>query len=553
MCGWNPDSSTVVPGWKKSLWPLLLLTPLVLLGACAKRDAPVAPATPSIPQVLRLSQRNEPADLDPARATLPDEFFIIRALSEGLLIPGATGKEPRAGAAERHDISADGLTYTFHLRAGAQWSNGEPVTADDFVASYRRILTPATAAPKADLFFAVKNARAFQGGQLIDFTQVGFAAPTPNILVITLQQATPRFLQYVASGPWMPVNPRVVAQKGRTWTQPENYVGNGPFVLTEWRPAQHIIVRRNPRYHRPAAVRLGEVQFLRFDSGDTEDRAYRAGQVDVTMAVPANKLETYARERRAELHRAPLAETRYLSFNTQRAPLNDARVRRALTLALDREKLVRQVMLGGQEAAYRMVPPTIRASSDVEAVPAGTTKFEPAEARRLLAAAGFPGGKDFPALELTGWSVVPILEAIQEMWRRELGVTIGIAVREAKVHISAMRDGAYDIGFATQIPDVADPVAVLSDYTSASAINFPQWHEPEFDQLVNAAATTIEPGRQSELILAAEARLAAACAVAPLYYNAKNWLMSTHVKGWQEDALWTRHYLDLWIESPVRK
>jgi oligopeptide transport system substrate-binding protein len=249
-----------------------------LQSGCSKAEKS-ATTSPTTPQVLRISQRNEPSDLDPATATLPDEFFILRALSEGLLIPDPAGGAPLPAAAASYEVSLDGLVYTFHLRPEGTWSDGGPVTAADFLASYRRILTPGTAAPKAHLFYAVKNARAFLTGAITDFATVGFAAPTPLTLVITLAQPTPRFPYYVASGPWLPVNSRAVAQHGRTWTQPGHFIGNGPFTLTEWRQQQRIIVKKNLRYRAASTVQLDEIQFIRLDSGDTEERAYRAGQV----------------------------------------------------------------------------------------------------------------------------------------------------------------------------------------------------------------------------------------------------------------------------------
>ena len=214
-------------------------------------------------------------------------------------------------------VPGDGLTWTFHLRPDARWSNGEPVTAGDLLASYRRVLTPATAAPKANLLFVVKYARAYATGQLTDFSAVGFLAPDPHTLLVVLERPTPQFLAYVASGPWIPVNPRVVERLGRQWTRPGNYVGNGPFLLTEWRSQQRIVVRRNPGYHGAAGVRLDEIQFIRFDDTNAEDRAYRDGQIDVTMSVPIDRLASYARDRPTELQRTPLAETRYLAFNVR--------------------------------------------------------------------------------------------------------------------------------------------------------------------------------------------------------------------------------------------
>jgi len=516
---------------------------VLALGGCAR-------PTPTETRILRVSQRNEPADLDPATATLPDEFFIIRALSEGLLLPDPAGGAPLPAAAERFDVSPDGLVYTFHLRSDAQWSNGEPVTAADFVESYRRLLTPATAAPKANLFFAVKNARAFATGALADFSAVGFRAADTHTLVVTLAQPAPRFPYYVASGPWIPVNPRIVAQFGRTWTAPGHFVGNGPFPLAEWRAQQRLVVKKNSRYRDAAGVRLDEIDFVRFDNDDTEERAYRAGQIDVTITVPRTKLAVYARERPADLHRAPTAETRFLSFNTRRPALADARVRRALALALDRTRIVERVMLGGQQPAFRFIPPSLRPAPAPPV--AAELRDDPAEARRLLAAAGFPGGKNFPRLELTAWSPsqTPVLEAIQAMWRQELGVEVDVATREEKVFLAALGTGDYDIAFVTTLAllDVNDPVALLANFTTAGANNFPRWQSDEFDRLLSAATAERDPARQAALLATAESRLLGAAPVAPLYFNTRNWLMSARVHGWQEDLLWNRAYAGISLD-----
>jgi oligopeptide transport system substrate-binding protein len=531
------------------------LAALALLVGC-DRPGPGQPAAE-----LRMSQRNEPTTLDPALATLPDDFFVIRALSEGLVAfdPGDGSGPPvvRPAAAADWNVSPDGLTWTFHLRPDGQWSNGEPVTAADFVASYRRLLSPATGAPKADLFFDVAGAEAFATGRLTDFAAVGLHAPSPLTLVVTLEHPSPRFLAYAASGPWIPVNPRTVARDGRDWTLPGHFVGNGPYRLTLWRPHQHIIAVRNRRYAQAGRVRVGALDFVAFDDGDTEERAFRSGGVDVTMAVPFTKLATYQRRHPDELRVTPMAETRYLAFNTARPPLHDVRVRRALSLALDRGQLAR---LGGYDPAVRLVPPALRESAPASAaatagddaaalLPGETAALsagEPAEARRLLAAAGFPGGRNFPALELTAWSRSDILEAIQERWRKELGVSVRLVVREARVHLAALRAGNYDIGLVAAIPDVADASNLLQNFTTGAPANYPHWTDRAFDSALAAAARSTGPER-TQALAAAEERLAREVPVAPLYYYAKHWLIRPSVHGWREDALWARYYLDLSI------
>ena len=518
---------------------LLGLLALALVSGCAPR-AP-APAGP----VLRVSQRNEPATLDPQLASLPDEFLVLRALLEGLVTPAPDGGPPLPGVAERWETSADGLTWTFHLRRQARWSNGDPVTAGDFVYTFRRALNPALGAPKARLFYALKNARALHSGQAAATAPLGAAAPDQHTLVLTLEQPAPHLLTLAASGPWLPVHAVTVEIHGNTresrWALPGNFVGNGPFVLTTWEPNRQLEVTRNPVYRDPARVPLAALRFLAFDSGDTEERAFRTGQVDVTMSVPVTKLTSYTPP---ILHTQPLAETRYLSFNTTRPPLNDPQVRRALALAIDRSALTGQVLRGGQQSAYSLIPPGLGA------YPASPQfSSDPTEARRLLAAAGFPGGQGFPTLEIATWTNPVVLEAIQQMWRRELGIGTTILQHEAKVHLAALAAGDYTVAFVPAIPDYDDPAALLGEFTTGAALNYPHWSNPGFDTLLASADRIGNAGGRHALLREAEKILMAEMPLVPLYFNTRTYLVAPRVRGWREDRLWNRFYTDVTLHE----
>lgn len=543
MCGWKcsrgragrgVESNPIPRPARPRLRVALAVLVFGFLAGCARLPEPPD-------SILRLSQRNEPAVLDPALATLPDEFFVLRALLDGLVAPNPEGGEPLPAAAERWTISPDGLTYTFHLRHGARWSNGEPVTAGDFVASYQRALSPATAAPKVALFFLVDGAQEFYRGERTSFDQTGFSAPDDYTVVIRLRRPAPQFLAYVASGPWLPVNPRVVARHGANWTRPEHFVGNGPFTLHAWRPNQRITLQHRADHPDAARVHVEEIQFVAMDNGETEERAFRAGQIDVTMAVPPTKLAAYETAQPAVLQRAPLHETRYLSFNTTRGPLADARVRRALSLAIDREAIVQHVIHGGQRAARGVVPPGLGGYTST----LGGSAFSPEAARRLLDEAGFPGGQGFPRLELITWTNLPVVETVQAMWQKELGIEIGLRQHEARVHLSTLADGNYDIAFMTMIPDVADAADLLSNLGTGAVANYPRWSEPRYDAALAAAAGATTAADRLRALAEAEAIAISASPVAPLYFNTRNFLVSPRVSGWQEDALWNRYYLDV--------
>ncbi len=513
-----------------------------LLAGCHRREPSVSAASL---QVLRVSQRNEPATLDPQLATLPDEFFVLRALSEGLVTPAPDGHGVKPGAAEKWELSADGLTWTFHLRAGAHWSNGDPVTARDFLYSFRRVLTPALAAPKAQLFFAVKNARAFYRGELADFAAVGFAAPDDRTLVITLGHPAPHLLALAASGPWLPVHSATLEKpRGTAWTRPGNFVGNGPFTLAVWHPNQQIVVRKNPAYWDAAAVRLAEIRFVAMDNGESEERAFRARQLDVTLSVPATKLAAYRLTKPAVLRQIPLAETRCLALNTRRAPLGDPRVRRALALVIDRPALVEKVLLGGQSPALNFIPPGLAGYVGGGEQVTG----DHAEARRLLAEAGYPDGRGFPRLEVSTWVNSPVLEAIQQMWRQELGLEVALVQREARVHLAALNAGDYAIAFLPAIPDYNDASDLFEDLATGASANYPGWSNPDYDRLVAEAGRTTDAARRQELYQRAEHILLTELPIVPLYFNVQNFLIQSNVREWRQDGLWTRFYQPVYLE-----
>lgn len=526
MSGWRTKPGGSRPRWIRcALWALAV----PFIAACPRHE----PAAQS--QVLRIAQRNEPATLDPQLATLADEFFIIRALSEGLLRPNPDGGTPLPGVAEQWDVSADGLVWTFQLRADAKWTNGDPVTAADFVYTIRRALARSTAAPKASLMFPIRNARAFYRGDTADFGQVGVSTPDARHLAITLERPQSDFPALVASGPWIPVHPATVERFGAGWTRPDRFVGNGPFLLTQWSPNQRILVRRNPAYWNAAAIRLKEIQFLAFDSSDTEERAFRAGQLDVTMTVPFAKMDYYRRTAPELMQTVVLHETRYLTLNLDRPPLNDLRVRRALSLALDRRTLVDKVLKGGQKPAFNLVPPGLGGY-----IPEARLREDSAEARRLLAEAGFPAGHGFPQLELTSWAASSNLvpETIQARLRTELGITVSPVQREARTHLAALAAGDYDIAVAAAIPDYDGAADLLQDFTTGNAANYPHWSNPAYDRLTAEGALA-----EAEQLLLGEQP------VIPLYFNAKNLLRRPAVRGWREDTLWTRYYHDVYLEE----
>ncbi|MES1168091.1 MAG: peptide ABC transporter substrate-binding protein, partial [Oleiharenicola lentus] len=300
--------------------------------------------------------------LDPHVITGLPEINVASALFEGLVGEDPVDGHPVPGVAASWDVSPDGLSYTFHLRPNAKWSNGEPVTAHDFVNSIKRVLTKSLAADNAAMLFVLANAEACYRDGLTDFARVGAQAVDDHILRLTLAHPAPYLLSLLSHPIWYPVHlPTLeknggVAKRDTRWTDPATFVGNGPFVLKANRRGEVIIVDKSPTYWDAATVRLNSIHFHPAADVDGEERAFRAGQLHITQALPVGKVESYRREQPEVLRISPFRDTYFYRLNTTRPGLDNKLVRQALSLALDRKAIVEKIIRGGQTPAYTFVP-----------------------------------------------------------------------------------------------------------------------------------------------------------------------------------------------------
>jgi oligopeptide transport system substrate-binding protein len=534
-------------------WHLRLLLALAggfLLAGCAGRETAVQSG--SRQQVLHRGIGVEPSDLDPHLATATNDFHTISALFEGLVGQDPTDLSPVPGVAERWETSADARTYTFHLRANARWSNGDPVTAQDFVASYRRMLSASLAADNANLLYVLQGAEAFHKGGTTDFGTVGATALDERTLRLTLEHPTPYFMSLLQHWAWYPVHLPTIEQsgaaavRGNPWARVGTLVGNGPFVLTEWRPNQRIIVTKSPTYWDAATVRLQAIHLYPIDSRDAEERAFRAGQLHVTEALPAGKAETYRRDRPEVLRIDPYLGTEFYRINVTRPFLNEKRVRRALALAVDRRAIVDRILQGGQEPAAAFTPPGTAGYRSPASLPTDI-----AEARRLLAEAGYPGGIGAPSIELTFNTSEThriVAEAVQEMWRRELGLEVRLVNQELRSVLAARRTGDFQILRSVWIGDYADPSTFLNLWRSDSGNNYTGWASPAYDQLTFQAARTSDTNARHALLARAEALLLEDAPLIPIYHYTHVFLVHPDVKGWQPTLLDHHPYKHVWLE-----
>jgi oligopeptide transport system substrate-binding protein len=523
----------------------------LLLGAgCSRRETPAAAGRRT--QTLLLGNGAEPQDLDPQTCLALTDYNILMALFEGLTCLDEKTSQPVPGVAESWEVSADGLAYTFHLRADARWSNGDPVTAADFVYSFHRALSPGLASEYSYVFYPIRNAEAFNTGKLADFGAVGVSAPDARTLRLELAHPCP-YLPALASLPsWFPVQRATIEKygpmdrRGTAWTRPGNLVGNGPFLLKEWSPNARIVVVKNPQYYDAAHTTLNAVVFFPDENIATDENNFRAGQLHITNDLLPDRIAHYRQTAPDTLRIDPLSQTYFLRFNVTRPPLNDPRVRQALGRAIDRAAIARDVLQGSREPAYALTPPNTAGYTPAARLP---TDFD--GARRLLAEAGFPGGRGFPRLEIQTFTDAintKVLEAIQQMWHRELGIDVTLAPQDFRVYIDNAKSLHYQISFMRWFGDYDDPSTYLDLFKSDCPNNWTGWADPAYDRANNQADRAVDPAQRALFLQEAEARLLASGPIAPVFYGSRTYLIQPYVRGWEPALLAVHRYQHVQLE-----
>jgi oligopeptide transport system substrate-binding protein len=509
----------------------LALATALLVGGCKPRDT-ATPAAGS--RVLHLGNGTEPQDLDPQIVTGVPENKIVNAIFEGLVAYGPNGQGTIPAAAASWSISEDGLIYTFNLQPNGRWSNGDPVTAADFVGSYRRILNPKLASEYANKLYPVVGAREFHEGKPQDFSKTGFKALDARTLQITLKRPTSFLIESLKHYAWFPVHlPTVekfggLERKGSAWTKPGNLVGNGPYLLTEWAMQQRVIVDQSPTYWDRAALRTDRIVFYPTENIETEERMFRTGQLHKTYELPLDKTDVYRREQPESLRIDPLLGIYFFRINLTRPPLNDKRIRRALALAINREVIVEKVTRQNQKPAYNACPPMESFTSPVRLT------GDLAEARRLLAEAGYPEGKGLRPIELlynTSQNHKKIAEALQQMWRQNLGVDISLVNQEWKVYLDSQDTLSYDLSRAGWIADYVDPNTFFDLWRTGDGNNDTGFANAEYDRLLEEALGTSDQAARRAIYARMDAILMDELPIIPLYFYTRTYAANPRLQA----------------------
>ena len=530
-------------------WACFALIALVALNGCAKRKT--LTETGRREQILYLGNGADPRDLDPQIDVAYNDYNVLIALFEGLTVIDEATSQPIPGIAEKWDISPDGLTYTFHLR-DAQWSNGDPVTAGDFVFTAHRLLEPKLASENSYLAYPIAGAKEYNEKKLTDFNQVGVHALDPKTLRITLAQPTPYFLAMLTHQAWFPVEEKTVTRFGDPfsrntgWTKIGNFVGNGAYTIESWAPDQRLVVKKNPRYWDAANTKLEKVVFYPIADETTEEANFRAGQMHITYDVLPNRIDHYRHEHPDQIRIDPFLETFFLRFNVTQKPFDDKRVRQALARAIDREAIANSVMRGSRLPAYSFTPPNTAGYNCSAKTP---TDYD--AARKLLAEAGFPQGRGFPHVDVEMNSDpinTVVLEAIQQTWRKELGIEVGLTQTEFRVYADDMHRLAFKILRSRWVADYNDPSNFIEMFVTNSPNNNSGWSNAEYDRLVDQANHELDQTKRFQTLDRAETLLLDEAPIAPVFFGTRTFLIDPHVKGWVPSLLGIHRYQKVWLE-----
>ena len=513
----------------------ILLGVLSMLCCVSCNDRPPVEKA-SAENILILSNKAEPEGLDPQVVTGVPENNILRAIFEGLCVeaPEHDGRS-LPGAAARWEPNHDFTVWTFHLQKSGQWSDGSPVTTEDFIFAYNRILHPDFAAKYAYMLYFIQGAENFNKGLCKDFATVGVKALDSHTLEIVTRAPTPFLPELTKHYTWFPVPKHIVLQHGimtdkhTNWTDPGHLISNGPFQLDEWKFNYYISVKKNPNYWDKTQVTLEGIRFLPISNTYTEARMFFDQQIHATYGLAPEMIE-YSRDRYPHsLHQEPYLGTYFIRCNVTHPGLTDPRVRQALALAIDRQSIIDNVAKGKQLPARGFTP-----NFGGYKTP-GNLHFDPEKARHLLADAGYPNGMGFPKISLLTADEnlsKRLSEAYQDMWKKHLGVNISIRQQEWKTHLASRNKLNYDLCISSWIGDYPDPTTFLEVWVKDGGNNSTGWYNDEYQTLLTQAETSRTPDQRNLTLAEAETILLQEMPIIPIYWATTNYLLHPTVKGW---------------------
>lgn len=495
-------------------------------------------ATSAFAATLNIHNGGDPSSLDPHKVSGDWENRIVGDIFEGLTTEDPKA-EPIPGQAESWEISDDGLTYTFKLRDGIQWSDGTPVTSGDFVFAFQRLMNPETAANYAYLQYPIKNAEKINGGDISDLGELGVKAIDDTTLEITLEQPTPYFLGALTHYTAYPLPKHIVEAKGGDWVQIENIVTNGPYKPIEWVPGSHVTTTKSDSYYDAASLKIDGAKFFTLEDESAALKRYRAGEFDMLTEFPTDQFEWMQENLPGQARVAPFAGLYYYAVNTNKAPFDNADVRKALSMSINREVIGPSILGTGEIPAYSWVPPGMANYGEPAMVDWKDLSQEDknAEAKKLLEAAGYNADNPLK-LQLrynTNENHKRIAVAISSMWK-SIGVEVELFNTETKVHYAELQEGQLDVARAGWLADYNDADNFLNLLKGGVDYNYGRYSNPEYDRLLSEANAITDLAERAKKLKQAEAIALADSASIPIYYYLSRNVVSPKIKGFVDNA-----------------
>ncbi|NTJ67450.1 peptide ABC transporter substrate-binding protein [Agrobacterium rhizogenes] len=486
---------------------------------------------------LNIHNGGDPTSLDPQKISGDWENRIDGDIFEGLVTEDPKDN-PIPGQAASWTISPDQKVYTFKLRDGIKWSDGQPVTAQDFVFAFQRLMDPKTAAQYAYLQYTILNAEKINKGEIKDPTQLGVKAIDDKTLEITLENPTPYFLNALMHYTAYPLPKHVVEAKGDQWVKIGNIVTNGPYKPTEWVPGSHVSMVKSDQYYDAKDVKIDNVNYYTLEDQAAALKRYRAGEFDILTSFPADQFEWIQKNLPGQAHVVPFLGTYYYVLNATKPPFNDKRVRQALSMAVNREVIGPKILGTGELPMYSWVPPGTANYGEPAYV---SWKDEPykqkvEEAKKLLKEAGF--GPDHPLKAQLRYNTNDnhkrIAVAIAAMWK-PLGVDIELYNTETKVHYDEMQRGEVQIGRAGWLADYNDPINFLNLLSTGVEMNYGRWSNKDYDALIKQGNEEIDLKKRAEIYKKAEQLALDDSAAIPIYYYVSQNIVAPKVQGFVDN------------------
>lgn len=494
------------------------------------------------PKIIKMNSHSEPGSLHPGLAQGTHDSLPLDHLFEGLTKRDPNGKFV-AGMAKEWKMSEDGKNWTFTLRDGIKWSNGDPLTAQDFEFAWKYCLAPASASEYAWQLYYLEGAEAYNTSKETDAAKlkaledaVGVKAKDEKTLEVKLVQPVPYFLELCAFYTYYPVNKKVQEANANWYTEASSYVSNGAFKLTEWNHKANLKLMKNENYYDKDKVKLDGVNFALVDDLNTAWQMYQAGELDIEFDLPKDVVAKLKAEKNPELTIGSELAVYFYRFNNTKKPFSNVKVRKALAMAIDRATIVEQVTQGGEKPVYGVVPHGIpdETGGDFRVNAGEFFKEDVEEAKKLLAEGLKEEGMDklsFKIIYNTNEGHKKIAEAIQEMWRKNLGVEVTLENMEFQIKIDREDALDYEVSRAGWIGDYVDPMTFLDLWDSKSSQNDTGWKNAKYDEFISKAKVEFEPAKRMQYMREAEKVMMPDMPIMPIYSYTRPYASKPYVKG----------------------